>query len=1471
VNFSGGYRKRCDTFHHRAGFPVHRKSRIDSSPFLCYLADEMKKVFAAWLLPAGWLLMAGKMVAQPAAGYTAAFSPPLCTPETISFTNTSGGIPPLTYQWSFGDGTQTDTATNPQHVFDTCGNFTIALITTDSFGLADTFSQSLVIFCSPQVDFFTDDFFSCDSALIQFNDLTAGGNSTRQWTFGDPTSGNEDSSALKNPQHFYDSAGWYLVTLTVTTAPGCIGIKSDSILIPASPAASFQAQDTTVCLNDTARFFDATASGDSIVKWLYDFGDGEIDSSQNPFHVYAAAGEYTVTLTVTSAAGCTNSFSNFISILNLPVANAGNDQTICAGDSAHLLAGGGTVYAWNPASTLSDSTAADPAAFPATSQSYTVSVSDAEGCLARDSVTVFVQQVFADAGSDVTICSGNSVALTAGGGESFLWEPNESLSDSATASVTASPGITTTYTVTVTDSTGCSGVDSVTVTVADFFEISFAGLDTVYCANEEPVMLSASPSGGIFSGAGVADQLFFPGAVKADSTYTIYYFYSDSAGCNAADSILFEVKQIPPVSISSLDSSVCLNGNSIPLMLSPPGGLLTGEGIAGENFDPSLISSAGNYWLVYTVTDSVSCSNRDSLLIGVFALPPVELSNDTTICEGDSIQLFAWGGQTFAWFPASGLTDDSTSNPVCFADSTTTYFVTATDSNECAATDSVKIAVFSVSEVNAGNDTSLCAGDSLQLSATGGAGYSWMPEESLSDATLANPFAFPAATTTYTLTVTAGSCTATDSITLAVNSLPVIMAGVDTFVCAGNSVQLFASGAEIFAWQPDSSLSNAQAADPIASPEVSTIYRVTGTDANGCFNHDSVVVEVKSLPVVAAGNDTAICSGDSVPLFVSGAETYAWMPAASLSDSSSSFPIAFPIYSTSYLVTGTDGFGCSSNDSVVVTVNFSGNFVTATDTPTCAGTAITLSAAGAESYSWSPGNALNDSTISNPTALLFNSTTFIVTGSSAGCSGTDTITVFVHPLPDVSASNDTTICAGNSVQLNATGADFFQWQPEIYLDNSQVPSPLSTPLEPVTYIVTGTDANGCSKSDTTMISITPLPVISIDADSSLCAGESILMIASGAAVYTWQPAALLSDPQNDSTLAAPITTTTFTVTATDSNGCSNTAVQVVEVNDLPSADAGNNQLVCPLLPVQLNAAGGIFFSWQPVTGLSDPTIANPTALVNETITYTVTVTDANNCSAADSVSLTPVEPPVTSVSADTAICTGSMVQLFASGGSSYEWHPASGLNNVSIPDPVASPESTTTYSVFISDGFCYTDTLQVTVTTEPLPSVNAGEDALVINGSSYSMTAMASEGIYQWLPVEGLSCSDCLNPVASPAQTTTYTLTVTSSPGCSASDEVTLTLNCGTEVIFVPSAFTPNKNGQNDVLYLRTIGSVNLNFFRVYDRWGKVIFETGDPANGWDGTYKGKAMMPGVYLFEWEAMCSGGDLLKKQGNVTLLR
>jgi len=632
-------------------------------------------------------------------------------------------------------------------------------------------------------------------------------------------------------------------------------------------------------------------------------------------------------------------------------------------------------------------------------------------------------------------------------------------------------------------------------------------------------------------------------------------------------------------------------------------------------------------------------------------------------------------------------------------------------------------------------------------------------------------------------------------------------------------------------------------------------YTVQLIVSNG--NGNDMLVKTNYITVYALPNVTAtaspatICSGGSSTLTASGASTYSWSSGQNTSSIS-----VMPTSTTTYTVTGTDANGCSNTANVMVVVNALPT-VSASATPAsiCQGDQSTLSASGANSYTWDQGLGAGQTHIVTPPTT----TTYTVTGTDGnGCSNTARVTVSVSFAPTASITGDTVICQGGSTLLTAsggTGTYSYQWNTGATTQSITV-----SPLSSTTYSVT-VSAGSCFDVASVNVTVNSLPSMSATATpNAICVGEEVTLSASGATSYTWDQGLGGGQTHN----VSPTSTTTYTVTGTDGNGCSNTAGVTVTVHSLPMvvASATPNP-VCEGGQTTVSAWGASSYVWDQGLGGGQTHDVS----LSSTTTYVVTGTDGNGCSNTAGVTVT-VQPAIhASIVGDTVLCYGESTTLIASGGTSYEWSGA-GITDPSASQQVISPTASGVYTVTVVSGAC-SDVASVYVTVHSLPVASAGDDTTIVLGSWVQLHA--SGGVsYTWYPPTGLSCTDCSDPVASPEVTTEYRVTVTDGNGCSATDGVLVRveLNCGE--VFVPDAFSPNGDGNNDEfkVFGNCIKTINL---KIYDRWGNKIFETSDVTESWKGDYKGKELNAGTYTYVYSGTLVTGESIQGKGVVVLIK
>ncbi|MEN9998258.1 MAG: hypothetical protein RI922_1248, partial [Bacteroidota bacterium] len=1029
---------------------------------------------------------------------------------------------------------------------------------------------------------------------------------------------------------------------------------------------------------------------------------------------------------VTDNFGCTYNHVQCVTVNpNTPV-NAGADVTICTGGSTTLTASGATTYTWSPATGLSATTGASVTATPAATTTYTVTGTSASGCVTTDQVIVTVSAPpTVNAGVDQVVCAGGSATLTATGATTYTWSPSTGLSATTGATVTATPAATITYTVTGTTA-GCTATDQVIVTVNPVATVN-ANIDQTVCSGGT-VTLAGTVGGSATSGTWSAPSGTFANASSLTSTYTptitsgtvtLTLTSNDPSGpCPAVSDIMIITVNPLPIVNAGTDVSICTGGSTV----------LTASGATTYSWAPGAQTTASitvspTATTTYTVTGTTAgCTSTDQVVVTVNPLPTVNAGVDQSICIGASVTLTGSGAATYTW-------NNGVTNGVAFAPTaTTTYTITGTNVNGCVNTDQVIVTVNPLPTVNAGVDQTVCAGVNVTLAGSGAATYTW-------NNGITNGVAFsPSTTTTYTVTGTdVNGCVNTDQVLVTVNPIPVVNAGADVSICIGGSTTLTASGATTYSWSPGGQTTSSITVSPAAT----TTYTVIGTSL-GCSASDLVTVTILSNAAINAGADVSICTGASSTLTATGGVTYNWNNGLGTGNGLSISPAS----TTTYTVIGTDANGCIGTDAVTITVNPLPTVNAGLDQTICVGASVTLNGTGAATYSW-------DNSVTNGVAFAPSaSTTYTVTGTTAaGCINTDQVVVTVNPLPSVNAGVDQTICAGASVTLNGSGAATYSW------NNGITNGVAFTPAATTTYTLTGTSASGCINTDQVVVTVNPLPSVNAGVDQSICIGASVVLAGSGATSYTW------NNGVTNGVAFAPVATTTYTVTGTDANGCINTDLVLVTVNPLPIVNAGADQTVCAGTAVTLTATGASTYSW--TGGITNGVAFTPSA----TTTYTVTGTTAAGCTATDAVLVTVNPLPIVNAGVDQTVCAGTAVTLNGSGAATYSW--TGGITN----GVAFTPAATTTYTVTGTTAAGCTATDAVLVTVNPLPIVNAGADQTVCAGTGVTLTATGA-ATYSWS--NGVTNGVGFTPVVG---TVTYTITGTTAAGCTATDQVTVTVN----------------------------------------------------------------------------------------------
>jgi gliding motility-associated-like protein len=419
-------------------------------------------------------------------------------------------------------------------------------------------------------------------------------------------------------------------------------------------------------------------------------------------------------------------------------------------------------------------------------------------------------------------------------------------------------------------------------------------------------------------------------------------------------------------------------------------------------------------------------------------------------------------------------------------------------------------------------------------------------------------------------------------------------------------------------------------------------------------------------------------------------------------------------------------------------------------------------------------------------------------------------------------------------------------------------------------------SKGCIDTVTKAITIIDKPPITLPfRDTLICNIDTLQLSAAGSGVFSWTPNYNIILANTANPLVYPKTTTWYKVLL-DDNGCVNTDSIRIRVTDRVTLIVRPDTTYCEGDGVQLYATtNGLQFSWTPNLGLNDPNIINPIANPPSTTTYQLTA-KVGKCSSSDDVTLFPVPYPLANAGPDISICYNASVQLNASVvASSYFWRPQGSLSDPNILNPIAHPASTTKYILTATDVLGCPKPSYDTVVVTVLPKVKAfaGKDTMIVFGQPLQLNASGGEN-YSWTPSDYLNNTSISNPVAkinSPIDSIRYKVFVTDALGCLDSATILVKIFRTNPQIFVPTGFTPNGDGRNDVLKPIAVGIERIEYFKVFNRWGQLVFSTTVNGHGWNGEIGGKPQTTNTYVWLVQAVDYTGKPVFQKGTATLIR
>ncbi len=840
---------------------------------------------------------------------------------------------------------------------------------------------------------------------------------------------------------------------------------------------------------------------------------------------------------------------------------------------------------------------------------------------------------------------------------------------------------------------------------------------------------------------------------------------------------------------------------------------------------------AGAYIYELRATDNNGCTSKDTAVIFNYkanAGPDRVLCNNNAVLIG-SLPLAGIAGITYRWQPATGLSCTNCAQPL--VNTTGTYVLTVNvplpQGGNCITTDTVIINSANITSQPAGNDTTICFGESAILGTprVPGFTYNWTPGNFINAiADTARPTFNKSELTldllynpaVYILTANnPAGCTIIDTVKVYVNypyaglngCRPIQLGREDNTNGQATYEWLLADGSPV----PQGELSNPNIANPIALYNASVPNRtyllkktwngLTCTKTVDVFNNcicPSVQIKFRSPTGCPTVYDSlTMYVANAVPNFI-----YTWSPGTGLNTNTGTMVKSGVRTRTHYTVTATSifdtSFYCGGGEIWVNNSDTTSPVFDVHDTIVCKGQSVNIGLPDITGlrYEWttSASGGVVAAFSSDPVVIGDKDIIYYadVSDPISGCHTYDTVNIRV-PQTIANAGPSRSSCSGGGFKLGTAAIPGFvySWLPATGLDNANKAQPLViSNTQNITYILTVQDPwSGCAATDSVTITHIDNPVLEpLVAPAAYCEGSNTsVQIGTpplDSVIYSWSPSTGLSNPNIAQPFANPGVTTTYILTAQFPGACATTASAAVTVTVKPkpsisisgTSNCDNTQLLATSNAVRPG------FTWTPATALSNPSIPNPVSTTSLPITYTVSVFDiTTNC--INSASYEVVPSVIANAGDDKEICEGSVAEIgFPSEpAATYSWSPSAGLSNYTTAQTTTLntlPAGIYTYYLTVTvNGCSRTDSVRVKVNA--LPIVTQSSSFIICNGASVQIGAISQPGTtYSWSPAIGLSDAAISNPIATPQQTTVYTVTaVNAFTGCTATSSVTVVVS----------------------------------------------------------------------------------------------
>jgi len=1235
-------------------------------------------------------------------------------------------------------------------------------------------------------------------------------------------------------------------TYTVTTIGSCSGSHSASGTITVNPlpvpTLGSSDSDNIFCSGTSVTF---TAGGGT--NYNFRVNSGSVQNGVSPtFTTTSLTNGAVVDVIVTNSFGCIATSTPITNIVNpVPTATASNNGPVCPGTALNLTGGpGGMIaYGWSGPDNFSSAFRSPQVSASATlamAGTYKIKVTNSFGCQDSTTTNVVVRTPPAvTATNNGPVCVGSTLRLTGGPAlmSAYAWTgPNgfNSVQRSPQVSSNATLAMAGTYTLTVTDNNGCQNT-STTIAVVNELPVATAANNGPVCIGTT-LSLTGGPDGmSTYSWTGpnsFASSLQSP-TVSTSATAAMAGIYTltviSAGGCSSATTTTVVVNPLP-LATASNNGPVCVG--TLLTLTGGPGGMTSYSWSGPDSFSSTsqspIVSAsataamAGTYTL--TVTNSNGCQRTATTIVIVNALPAVTAVNNGPVCVGSPLILTGGpsGMTTYSWTGPNGFTSNAQSPTVSLTATIAmagTYTLIVTNNNGCKNSAATTAVINTIPLPSAANNGPICAGKPLIL--TGGpagmTSYSWTGPNGFTSS-VQSPTVSLVSTTAmtgiYTLTVTNGiGCQSSASTTAIVNQAPVATAANNGPVCVGATLSLTGGPAFMttYSWTGPNGYTSNQISPVISSSATLTmagVYTLTITNSTGCQDTATTRVLVYAVPVSNAGTGGTECDlnfvlnavpsvGVGLWSMLAGPGTVSFTPNAN----SPGATVTVSVYGTyTFRWTETNGPCISSSD---VTVNFYQRPVV---NPGAAGYACNLN------YS-------------------FNAVPSVGIGTWTMTSGTGTATF--SPNPNTPAA---------TVTVSEYGTKQFKW----------------------------TEINGiCSDDSTITINFYQQPSANAGTGGNNCGNMFVLSAIPSIGVGTWTrdsgPGAATFSPDSHQPNAEVTIGAfgTYIFRWTEVNGsCSSSATVSVTFIQQSPANAGLGGDECDLnFGLRAVPVPGTTGTWTKASGPGNATFTpnpnqyNAVVTVSQFGVYNFTWTETNSiCSSSDAVRVTFHNLPSVNAGADALLCRGRSIQLNATGtGTTFLWSPANLLNNPNISNPVATPATTTTFIVTLTDQFGCKNSDQVTIEVRVQPVANAGPDQVLeyIFDTDMKAAVPGTNQAGEWTLQTGRGVlSDMTNPTSHVTDlgidVNSFIWSVTNGICPISSD----TVNIVVHDLIIPTLITPNLDGINDFFIIHGVETFGNTSLTVFNRWGARVYENNKYDNTWNGVDDNQNPLPeDTYFF----------------------